>query len=403
MAAHMRTSRAGLDLIKLFEGYRPRYEPLPDGRWIIGYGHVRAAREGSRVSELDAEAILREYDLPKFERVVRQSVLAPLNQNEFDALVSLAFNIGETAFAGSDVVAALNGGNRLTAASAFDGWRQAEIGGRIQLVDALVRRRAAEKSLFLKTVGPMPIAASGVYQALQDPALQSVVPRLPISPPSPSATHMQPSNGAGQLRERSATEEAADAVRRQMEKILHDEADTEPLEGVHQLAAQTDGASPDEITAAISALVDDSTPTVRKSVWPQHQELSPPPAYARELTKPTVPNKSKPNGGLNIDHIDDLEEVDVDPDQIAKVMTEHVTTHTEHQRGHFIGILPHALLALLGTILAGYGGLKLFNRDPGDTADAALVTYMPGFLILLGLSLFVVMGYYCLRGLRNEE
>ena len=41
MAAQMRTSHAGLDLIKRFEGYRPRYEPLPDGRWIIGYGHVR--------------------------------------------------------------------------------------------------------------------------------------------------------------------------------------------------------------------------------------------------------------------------------------------------------------------------------------------------------------------------
>ena len=149
MALNMRTSQAGLDVIKAFEGFRARSEALPNGRWIIGYGHMRRARQGIRVSEMEAEAILREYDLPPVERYVMRCVLAPMSQNEFDALVSLAFNIGPKAFASSDVVAGINGGNRLDAAQAFDHWRRAKIGGRVQIVDALVRRRAAEKALFL--------------------------------------------------------------------------------------------------------------------------------------------------------------------------------------------------------------------------------------------------------------
>ena len=124
MALNMRTSQAGLDVIKAFEGFRARSEALPNGRWIIGYGHMRRARKGIRVSETEAEAILREYDLPPVERYVTRCVLAPMSQNEFDALVSLAFNIGPKAFASSDVVAGINGGNRLEAAEAFDDWRR---------------------------------------------------------------------------------------------------------------------------------------------------------------------------------------------------------------------------------------------------------------------------------------
>ena len=166
MALNMRTSQAGLDVIKAFEGFRARSEALPNGRWIIGYGHMRRARAGTRVSETEAEAILREYDLPPVERYVMRCVLAPMSQNEFDALVSLAFNIGPKAFASSDVVASMNGGNRLEAAQAFDHWRRAKIGGRVQIVDALVRRRAAEKALFLNAPGRMPVASSRLYLSL---------------------------------------------------------------------------------------------------------------------------------------------------------------------------------------------------------------------------------------------
>ncbi len=75
---------------------------------------------------------------------------APVMQNQFDALVSLAFNISPGQFRDSDILRNLNGGDFLAAANAFDVWRKARIHGRVMVVDALVRRRAAEKALFLE-------------------------------------------------------------------------------------------------------------------------------------------------------------------------------------------------------------------------------------------------------------
>ncbi len=157
----MRISRAGLELIKAFEGFREGAARLPDGRWIIGYGHVRTAREGVTITEKDAEDLLKN-DLRVVEDAVRSLVFAPLNQAQFDALVSLAFNISPGQFKDSEILRRLNEGDLIGAAGAFDAWRRARVNGRMMVVDALVRRRAAEKALFLAaTVGqataPTPI------------------------------------------------------------------------------------------------------------------------------------------------------------------------------------------------------------------------------------------------------
>jgi GH24 family phage-related lysozyme (muramidase) len=68
-------SRAAIDLIKRFEGYRAKAARLADGRWTIGYGHTLTAREGAEVSERDAEALLL-YDL--IAEPVRRPVLLRL-------------------------------------------------------------------------------------------------------------------------------------------------------------------------------------------------------------------------------------------------------------------------------------------------------------------------------------
>jgi len=62
MKPRHQVSRAAVDLIKRFEGYRQTSAQLPDGRWTIGYGHTLTARPGATVSEKDAEALLL-YDL----------------------------------------------------------------------------------------------------------------------------------------------------------------------------------------------------------------------------------------------------------------------------------------------------------------------------------------------------
>jgi len=85
-------------------------------------------------------------DLKKFERTVNEAVTVPLNQNQFDALVSLTYNIGSGAFEKSTLVKKLNTGDYTGAANQYDVWVNAG-GKRLQ---GLVNRRAKEKELFLK-------------------------------------------------------------------------------------------------------------------------------------------------------------------------------------------------------------------------------------------------------------
>lgn len=172
MTGRMRTSQAGLELIKSFEGFRETAARLPDGRWTIGYGHVRTAREGLTISEKDATELLV-YDLKPVEDVIAAWTYAPLMQNQFDALVSLAFNISTGQFRDSDVLANINAGNYLAAANAFDLWRKARLNGRVMVVDALVRRRAAEKSMFLDHPnGPIPAPSPVIVPQIDAPPRQ---------------------------------------------------------------------------------------------------------------------------------------------------------------------------------------------------------------------------------------
>ncbi|MBL8556400.1 MAG: lysozyme [Phenylobacterium sp.] len=148
MLSRHRVSRAAIELIKRFEGYRRTAAQLPDGRWTIGYGHTLTAREGAEVSEPDAEALLV-YDLIAVQHAVNEGLLAPVTQNQFDALNSFAFNVGTDNFRRSQVLKRLNAGAAVQAACAMELWRKADFEGERIVIDALVRRRAAEKALFL--------------------------------------------------------------------------------------------------------------------------------------------------------------------------------------------------------------------------------------------------------------
>lgn len=148
MRPRHRVSRTAIELLKRFEGYRAKAAQLPDGRWTIGYGHTLTAREGAEVTESDAEALLV-YDLIAVTHLVNENVFTPISQNQFDALVSFAFNLGPDAFRGSQVLKRLNAGDIVQAACSMELWRKAEFEGARIVIDALVRRRASEKALFL--------------------------------------------------------------------------------------------------------------------------------------------------------------------------------------------------------------------------------------------------------------
>ncbi len=148
MRPRQKVSRAGIELIKSFEGLRRRAARLSDGRWTIGYGHTLSAREGVEVDEEQAELLLQ-FDVRPVAEAVTDLVYSPLSQNQFDALVAFAFNVGLDAFRASDVLKRVNEGRLTDAACAIDLWRRAELAGQPMVLDALIRRRAAEKALFL--------------------------------------------------------------------------------------------------------------------------------------------------------------------------------------------------------------------------------------------------------------
>lgn len=144
----MKTSQRGVDLIREFEGCELDAYKDVAGVWTIGVGHTAAAGEprpvsGMRITHEEAEAILRR-DLVQYERAVATATVVPLTQNQFDAMVSLCFNIGPAAFRRSSVCRFVNEGQVQRAADAFLMWDRA--GG--QVLRGLTRRREAERALF---------------------------------------------------------------------------------------------------------------------------------------------------------------------------------------------------------------------------------------------------------------
>ncbi len=96
--ANRKISQAGLDLIKQFEGCRLVAYQCSAGVWTIGYGHTAGVHRGMKITQAQAEAYLKQ-DVAKFEKYVNNASYIPftdkLNQNQFDALVSFAFNLGQ--------------------------------------------------------------------------------------------------------------------------------------------------------------------------------------------------------------------------------------------------------------------------------------------------------------------
>lgn len=144
----MRTSKNGIDLIKKFEGIKTKAYKCPAGVWTIGYGHTKNVQKGDTCTMAQAVEFLKE-DLRVFECAINDLVKVELNQNQFDGIISFVYNVGIGAFQDSTLRKFLNAGHFPLAAGQFDRWNKA--GGVV--LEGLVRRRAAEKELFLAPVG----------------------------------------------------------------------------------------------------------------------------------------------------------------------------------------------------------------------------------------------------------
>ena len=143
----MKTSQRGIDLIKSFEGFSEEAYLCPAGIWTIGYGHTGRVQPGGRVTEAEAEILLR-HDLEWHEARVRKLVTKPMRQGQFDAFVSLSFNTRADTFAKSSAVRLFNEGLDYDAGNAFLLICKARVDGELITLNGLVRRRKAERELF---------------------------------------------------------------------------------------------------------------------------------------------------------------------------------------------------------------------------------------------------------------
>ena len=142
----MKTSAAGLDLIKGFESYSATAYLCPAKVLTIGYGHTGSdVKPGMRITVQRGMELLAQ-DVNRFERAVNRLVTVPLTQGQFDALVSFAFNVGEGAggLQTSTLLKKLNARDYAGAAAQFNLWNKSK--GKV--LAGLVRRRAAERKMF---------------------------------------------------------------------------------------------------------------------------------------------------------------------------------------------------------------------------------------------------------------
>lgn len=140
----MKTSSEGIALIKQFEGCELTSYLCPANVWTIGYGHTGTdVVKGMTITQATADMLLRQ-DLGKFEAAVEKHA-GKAHQNQFDAMVSLCYNIGPGNFAKSSVARLHKNGQYTGASAAFLLWNKA--GGKI--LQGLVKRRKAEWNLYL--------------------------------------------------------------------------------------------------------------------------------------------------------------------------------------------------------------------------------------------------------------
>lgn len=144
---HFRTSKRGVELIASFEGCR--LEPYQDvvGVWTVGYGHTGPGTRNIHLKNVAEAKALLARDLKVYEESVKRLVHVALTQHQFDALVSLVYNVGPIVLdpAHSTLARRLDSKHFARAANHFLDWNRA--GGRV--LAGLTRRRRAERHLFL--------------------------------------------------------------------------------------------------------------------------------------------------------------------------------------------------------------------------------------------------------------
>ena len=145
----MKVNKQGIQLVKSFEGCFLNAYLCPAKVWTIGYGSTKyqngkPVKQGDKITQQEAETLLSDT-LDEFSKGVYKLIKSELNDNQFSALVSFAFNLGVGALSKSTLLKKVNANpNDKTIENEFMRWVSA--GGK--KLNGLVRRRTAESNLY---------------------------------------------------------------------------------------------------------------------------------------------------------------------------------------------------------------------------------------------------------------
>lgn len=149
----MKLDKNGYDLIKGFEGLKLDAYLDSVGVWTIGYGSTQyenfaKVKKGDKVSMQRAEEIFK-YFADRFAKQVNDLIKKPLTQNQFNAIVSLAYNIGIGAFSNSTALKKINvNPNDPTIKLAIEAWNKGTVNGKKVVINGLKNRREKESKLY---------------------------------------------------------------------------------------------------------------------------------------------------------------------------------------------------------------------------------------------------------------
>lgn len=135
----------GTEIIHSSESIRLKAYRDSGGVWTIGWGHTKTAKPGMEINRFEADKLFQK-DVAHVEKAIRDAVKVPLTQEQFDALVSFAYNVGTGAFRGSTLLKLLNQGKYTLAADQFLRWDK----DNGKTLSGLTTRRRAERRLFLE-------------------------------------------------------------------------------------------------------------------------------------------------------------------------------------------------------------------------------------------------------------
>ena len=389
MLSRHRVSRGALELLKRFEGYRRTAAQLPDGRWTIGYGHTLTARGGVDVSESDAEALLL-YDLIAVAHVVNEYTFAPITQNQFDALCSFAFNIGLDNFRRSQVLKRLNAGDVVQAACAMELWRKADFEGERIVIDALVRRRAAEKALFLTPTGDAWVPApSAILRPVID---RDALDLVPLQRPAEIEMSME-GDRVTVRRDDAPGSEPDEAVAPPVEfPTLAVSVAAEAVTGRLEALFADPGDDPEPATDATRATR--ATPAPETDLFDFPAELSPEPVsnpLDAEFEIPKTPFSTHPQTGE-----EPRISVEMAPFEFIPARPRPAVRQAEPS------IIWDLLLLLFGLAFFGFGvfwGLYARGATSGGLVTPIMVAWPAG---LAGVGFLVVAVFRLLRRLGRE-